>query len=340
MSQSRTPTRRRLRPVVALLALALVAGACNRTPDDPQEAVRQAVAATFEDSYHFEVTVEADPAALRAMGAEAAQSAAFLSGLALEGDVAGDTNSLTVRILGIEALELRRLGSEAVYVRAAAQQFLAAAGQAALAQPATVAAALDQLQASPALRAGVTAALEGRWVGIAGDLDAAAIERALGVESSADGGPDEADILAALGGDLEGAIERYVAVEGEPVDVGGVRRYTVSLALRDLLRNVLMVQAEAAGDDPAQVEADLVGLAERVPGTIDVRDGRVTAIRIDIAGAVEDQPTVGAIEVIVDLSRHGDVDALSVPEGAVTVPSDEFLDTFARLVEFAGTPLP
>lgn len=324
-----TPCGRRHTLAWLLALLTLVVAACGgSTPPDEQLAA--AFEDTFGEPFAFEIQIEADGEALRSLGDQAGQTASFLAGLAVEGTIDGDATALTLRVLGREAFELRQLGEDSLYVRAGVVELLDTLG----AGPALadrLKPRLEELNLDPAVTAAVDAALSGRWVGVDGAIDLAALGAAAGTSDEPD--PDQA--REAFGSDLPGFFDQFVDVDQARASDGGTR-FDVGLRLRDLLRTASAIGGDlgfGSGGAAEGLEDDLAELPETVPGRVLVSDGRVTAIVFDIAEAGRqfgaDLP--GAIDLRFEVTASGNVPSVAPPDDAVLVESEALLDALDRL---------
>lgn len=324
-----------------LVLLALVAAACSES--DPQQRLEDAFGRTFDDSFAYQLTVEADEEALRGLGADSAQAGAVLQGLAVGGRRDGDALELRVGFGGFDLLQLRSLGDEELYLKMALDQLGAFLGGGRGFDPdTTVVPPLQQAGVSEEVIAAVRAAFNGQWVGIQGPIDSERLQEELGATPTATPtGQDEA-VREALCEDLEGFAECYLQVQ-EVTEEDGRTVFEVRLELRELAR--ALAEAAPTGEQVEDLDADLADLPEQVPATVIVQDGVVTRLTLDVAEAMRSggSETQGSIEVRVDLSEHGEVEPIEAPDGAVSITGDQLADAMASLSELmsiAGRPGP
>lgn len=326
--------------LVALLALVLAA--CGGGSSDPAEQLAEAFQGTFEDSFAYRFVVDADQAAMDGLGEGAGQAAAFLSGFAVAGVVDEDAMSFDVQALGSALLQVRAIGEEELYARLGVQDLLGLMGGGFA--PEDLVPALETLGFDQEMQGIVLSALSGEWIGIEGGFDAARFGGLTGEDASVD--PDEAETAFkdAFGDDLPAFFERFVVVQGEPDETDGTETFAVALQLRELLRAASSMSEEvgaAEGMSLEDLEADLADLPETVPGEVSVRDGVVTEIAFRAAETIRESGTevTGDLDLVLELSDHGDVEAISAPEGATTITSDQLAEMLEKLAGFAGQGL-
>lgn len=312
-----------------LVLLALVAAACSEP--DPQQRLEDAFGRTFDDSFAYQLTVEADDEALQGLGADSAQAGAVLQGLAVGGRKDGEALELRVGFGGFDLLQFRSLGEEELYVKMALDQLGAFLGGGQGFDPdTTVVPPLQQAGVSQDVIAAVRAAFNGQWVGIQGPIDSERLQDQLGATpTETSTGQDEA-VREALCEDLEGFAACYLAVQ-EASEEDGRTEFQVQLGLRQLVR--ALAEAAPTGDQVEDLGADLADLPEQVPATVTVEDGVVTRLALDLAEALRSggADAAGSIELRLDLSEHGEVEAITPPEGAVTIAGDQLADAMAAL---------
>jgi hypothetical protein len=317
-----------------LLLVSLVASACGGSVD-PQEELAAAVKGTFEGSFAFEFTVDADQSALAALGEGAGQAAFFLSGFKVAGATEGDNTRLVLQLLSIDVVEARAIGDDAVYLRLGLEDVAALTGTPVDAE--ALAGQLDDLGLDPAVRETVVTALEGDWIGVEGALDAERLQSLFGGE----GAPDEAEVESAFednfGADLPAFIERFVTVS-ERSDEDGQQTFRVDLQVRELLRAAADLsqrfgERQIPLDD---LEADLEELPATIPGTIIASGGRIDQIRFDLGEAARrsGQEVEGRIDLTLALTDHGEVAAIDAPEGADVLTGEQFTDAVAQVMGF------
>lgn len=311
--------------------LLLLVTACSGG-GDPTTELRQAIEATFADSFAFTVQIDADAEALAALGEAAGQAAAFLSSARLSGVRDGEDLSIALSVLGVDLFEARTLGNDRTYLRTGLGDLAGMIG--APVDPSQVEAELERARVPAELRGVLTTALTGGWIGIQGDLRAVAEVFGTPVD-----GPAPAEVAAAAReefGDLPTALERFLTVT-DTSEADGTRTYRVELHARDLLDALSRFTQRL--DPAAQTPTDLSGVPELVAGAIDARDGRVEAIRFDIAAAARavggDVP--GRLELVIRLSDHGRVAPIEAPPDALEVPAAQFADAMRALLELLGS---
>lgn len=320
-------------PLLVLL-VALVASACGGD-SDPQEELAAAVEGTFDDSFAFEFTVDADQSALAALGEGAGQAAFFLSGFKIAGATEGDNTRLVLQLLSIDVLEARSIGDEAVYLRLGLDDVAQLTGTPVDVE--ALAGQLDDLGLDPAVRQTVVTALEGGWVGVEGGLDPERLQSLLGGEET----PDEAEVESAFeenfGADLPAFIERFVTVS-EHSDEDGQQTFRVDLQVRELLRAAAdlsqrLGERQIALDD---LEADLQELPETIPGTIVTSGDRIDQIRFDLGESARrsGEEVEGRIDVTLALTDHGEVAAIEAPADADVLTSEQFSNAVAQVMGF------
>lgn len=335
-------TRGPLLTAVVLL-VSLVLAACGGEPQDPQAALADAIDETFDGSFAYELTIDADPGALDALGEDAGQAAAFLTGFRLYGEVDGETTSANVEALGTDLLQLLVLGEEAFYVRLGVQDLLGLMGGGGFAAE-DVVPSLQALGLSTEVQSAVVEGLQGSWVGIEGALDP---ERFAGLLRSDPAAPDdeeaEAAVRDAFGGDLPGFIERYVTVV-EEVETEEGRTLTIALQLRDLLRTAAELNTELGMQERpglGDLEADLADLPETIPGRVVILDGRIQDMVFAVADTMREAGTAieGDLDIRFAITEHDDVGPIVAPEGASTLTAEQFQDALDTLASFAGPRL-
>lgn len=321
-----------------LLAVALLAAAC--ASEDPQTRLENAFERTFDSSFAYELTIEADQEALQQLPGGGAQVGTMLQGLAVSGRRAGDAVELRLGFGGFNLFELRSLPDDQLFVRLALDQLGAfLGGQGGLDPDATIVPPLEQAGVPSEVIDAVRAAFDGRWVGIEGQLDPQQLQDALGgVTPSPAASADEEAVREALCEDLRGFAECYITVQ-EVTSQDGQDVFQVQLALREVVRAVSEA-APAAGEQVEDLESDLATLPDQVPATVTVRDGRVTQLAVDIAEAMRSggSDTAGTIEIRLDLTEHGEVEDITVPEDAVTITGDQLAEAMVALSQVSTLP--
>lgn len=326
--------RRAGRALVAVLAAAgLLATACDREPADPDARLSQAIEATFTDSFAYRISAEADREALGSLGEGAGQAGAFLNTFAISGVIAGELTTVEVQILVSDpVLEVRRFGDEELFVRLGLLDLpLQIDGPTQLEQDLLAVASDTGLPTT--VSDGIEALFDGRWVGVVGEFDPAA----LGILASPGPSPSATatDAPPSLGDGLPRFVRAFLDVREEVTD-DGLRRYDVDLRLRDLLRSLAEVggNLEVGAVDLEALEEDLAALPETVAGRIDTADGLVTALRFDVAEASRamGREVPGQILLRIDVSDVGGITAPERPADAVAVPSDDLAGGLEQLL--------
>lgn len=333
-------TRRRS-PValVALLALVSLLVGC-RGEDDPRAELDAALAATASEPFRFAISAQADRAALDELGDDATAAASFLADAGVSG--ARDPDGwlqVGVSIGGdVPLLEVITPGDDRLLLRTGLGDLLGLDGR----DPGeALEPALTELGVDEAGQAALAISFRGGWialtdVGSLGELVAGA-----GAGGQADagdaGGPGEAVQFADL---LEA-----VTVLGVH-DVGEVRRFDVEVSTAVLL-GALGVDAED----------------RRVPGTIDLRDGRLLEARLELTGgdlgavtgtgtaggaaadegAAADGGAVsgGSVEVVLRVATaSGDGPVVERPEPGASLTSAELFALVEQLQAVPGQALP
>ncbi len=336
-----TTRTRGLRPLTTLVALlALVASACGGASADPATRLSSAFEDTFDGSYAYRFAVDADRAALDTLGADAGQAATFLGTFGFSGVVDGDDGMSFALGLGTGSpiLELRSFGEEAFYVNVGLGDLLSLAGAGAFDPRDELAPALDALGFDTDVKAAVLDLLDGKWVGVEGQLDAERLQSLLGAQAPTADEEEVADAAEELfGGGIDGFFEEYVTVVDVEDTGDGVEQFEVALQLRELLRAAAELNQRVGADEAMpmeDLEADLADLPETIPGTVVVTDDKVTEIRFDAAAF--DEGVAGSILLTLSFSDFDEVDPLVKPEGATVLTDEQFTDAVAKLVGLTG----
>ena len=300
-----------IRRFVCAAVIAAVAVAC--TDPTPQERFTASMRRTWDGSFTYELTVEADREALDSLGGSAIDAGAFLDGFAVRGIRDGAAVSLGVVAFGIDVLEIRRV-DEALYLRIAAQELAALAGSN-LASPDVLASRLRAAGVGDAIIDVLIAAIAGDWIGIEGELSVADLAAAIGATAS----PSDEASDGVLDGGLEGFIERYVVVDAATTAEGSTR-YDLDLRFRDLLE-------AGAALDPTDVGVPMDDAPEIVPAEASVHDGLVTELSVDLAETTRlaGGDATGSVVLLVSLDDHGAAPAITVPEVSATATAGELL---------------
>jgi hypothetical protein len=316
-------------PLVALLTvLALVASACNREPADPGEALAEAFERTFGSSVAYQVTIDADREAIDGLGDDVGRLATLIAGFSMDGVLDEDVASGRLEGLGSTLVEIRSFGEELTYARLGISDLLALAG---IPDPAALVDAAE-LDVDPEVTAALQAALRGEWIAIEGPLHGS---------DDVDEDAAEATLRELLGGDKAAFFERYVVVDSRE-EVEGGEVYRVGLELRELVRSVGEANERLGEDAPADLDADLADLPERVDGTVEVRDGVVTDLRFALGDALRDAggELTGAIDLVIELSDHGEAGPVEEPDAAATITAEQLDQGMAALSEADVPGLP
>lgn len=308
-----------------LLAALLTTAGCSSP--SPKQRLAGALRSTLDGSFAYQLEVEADRAALRGLGGAAPQAATVLRTVRVEGRHAPDAETVTLRLLGIDAVEVRDLPDHRLYLRVGLGQLLT--GFEGAAQPgAGVAALLERAGAPDQVVAAARAAAEGRWVGIIGRLDTAKLRRAAGPTP----GPRPVPAAAALGGDIAGFVERYVEVH-RVTEQEDATTYAAAVTARELLG--ALAQA-APGEEIEDLRGQLAGVPRRVPMTVTVADGKVTTIVVDLTGAqgaspTPDGATTGSVRLRLEVTDHGNIVPIDAPQPAVSISAEQLLEALEGL---------
>lgn len=342
MSSTRTSPRRR--PLALLLAvMAVIAAACGTDSPDPETRLSAAVENTFDGAFTYVLGIEADRAALDGLGEGAGDAATFLQTFGFSGAVDGEDGvSFAVELGGdTPLLEFRTFGDEAFYLNVGLNDFLSLAGAGAFDPRDELAPALDALGFEDEVKAAVLDALDGKWVGVEGELDVARLQALMGGEQPPVDEQEASEAAEELfGDDIPEFFDRFVTVV-ETVEEDDTERFEVALQLRDLLRAAgeLNERVSIEGSVPlGDLEADLQDLPETVPGTVVVVDDHVVQMSFDVAGtAREAGATVeGSILVEVVFADFDEVEAIAKPEGATVLTDEQFTDAIAKLIGLTG----
>jgi hypothetical protein len=298
--------------LLLLLPLAVLALAGCRGEEDPREELRSAVATTADESFTFALSARADRAALDQLGDDAVAAAAFLEGAGVTGARDPDGRFQVALMLGGDAplLEAISEGGEGLLLRTGLGDLLGLGGrdpQEALGP------ALDELDIEPAGRAALTASFEGRWVAL---TDVGDLGELIGTTDDGDGG-EPADLAAVL---------EEVTVTGAR-DAGDVRRIDVLVPADTLLGPL-----------------GLGGGDRIVPGSVDLRDGRISEVRLELSGGdlagepgtvdAQDPADAGVVELVLRLTPAAGPDPLvERPDPGASLTAAQLLELVARLQE-------
>lgn len=336
-------TSPRTRPSTLLLvALALVASACGTSSPDPDTRLSAAVENTFDGAFTYTLSVDADRAALDGLGEGAGDAATFLQTFGFSGVVDGEDGVSFGIDLGGESplFEVRTFGEEAFYLNLGINDLLSLAGAGAFDPRDELAPALDALGFEDEVKAAVLDALDGKWVGVEGELDLSRLQALMGQEGEqVDEGEASEAAEELFGDDIPDFFDRFVTVV-ETVEEDDTERFEVALELRELLRAAGELNQRVGADAAPleDLEADLQDLPETVPGTVVVVEDHVTEIRFDVAETAREAGTTveGSILVQVLLADFDDVAPLTKPEGATVLTDEQFTDALAKLIGLTG----
>jgi hypothetical protein len=317
-------TRPRARLLAAALAGAVALVGCTGDRD-PQAELADAVAATAEDPFAFRVSARADRAALEQLGDDdAVAAAAFLDGAGIDGARDPDGRLRVAVTLGGDAplLEVITGEGDALLLRTGLGAVLGIEDR----DPSDeLEPALEQLGVGPAGRDALLTSFTGGWV-VLTDVDD--LGQLLG--AATDGGEREEDPT-----DLADLLDAVTATAAR--DAGEVRRLDVEVATGALLSPLGL----GGGED------------RTVPGTVDLRDGRVLEVRLELTGSDlasdpadatdppdatdasdgADDPADGAgvVELIVRIDPITEGSAVERPEPGATLTAAELFDLVERL---------
>lgn len=310
--------------LVGLLAMGVVAGGCTADePPDPETALVQTIDETLDGAFAYRLVAEADRDALEDLGQSLGSVAARLNLFEVSGVVDGSTVSVDVQVFGTQPLfQLRRFGSEELYVRVGASE----GPLAALATPELEGRLLGvavQTGQPDSVVSAIGALFDGEWVSITGAFDPAALS---GLSGGGEDGPASADLPTPL----PEIVADYLTVSDQTSD-DGTTRTRVDLRVRDLLRALASLGQDSF--DAGAFEEGLVLLPPTVTGDVVTRDGVVEAIVFDVAEAAREagEDVSGSLELRFELSEHGRPEAPAVPQAAVTVPSADLAAGLAQL---------
>lgn len=333
------PPRRRV-PLVLAALLAVVAASCGTDSPDPATRLSAAVDATFDGAFAYTLTLDADRAALDALGDAAGGAAGFLAGFGLAGvkDAEGNLSvDLALTEDGDPLFRLLSFGDDAFYLNLGLDEFLGLAGAGEFDPRDELAPALDALGLGPEVTTAVLDLVDGDWVGVEGELDAERIRELLGADTVG-GSDDEAEEATGelLGEDLAAFVDRFVTVDEATEVDDDAERFDVRFELRAFLRATSELSARLGGaeqaDALADLEADLEDLPEAIPGSATVVDDHVTELSFEVS---EDE-AAGSVRVVLALSDFDDVAALEPPEGATVLSDEQFTDAVERLTALTG----
>ena len=345
-SRRRTGTR-----LVSLVAgLGLLGAACGQggLPADPTDAVGTALEKTFENEYAFDFHIDVSDDAFppgATQGPEA-QFATIIKTLKVSGRIAPGEEygtgraALTISAMGSQFIEMVSIndGEEPAFSLRVDLSPLAAF----IGSTPTPEQVLQQLQLQDApqeVKELVTALVNGDWVTVTGAFEPSDFG-GLGSEApSID--PSEAASAAreALGGDIAGAIERFAVVTEREDSPEGTRIFDLELKVRELAEAAVGMIERFVGEEIPQedLEEGLADAPETIGGLSVTTEGEVvTRLMFDVGEAarsageegVEIAP--GDVQVVFDLSDHGEIEAIESPDAKVTISSDDLAELFEQ----------
>jgi hypothetical protein len=307
---------------VVLLTVLVVTAACGGG-SDPREELASAVVATADEPFRFSLGARADRVALDQLGDDALAVASFLEGAGLEGARTPDGRlHVTLRLGGAAPLlEVVTGPGEAVLLRTGLAEVLGVDDRDPMAD---LGPALESRGVGPAGRDALATSFAGGWVALTDVAD-------LGQLLDAASGGDE----AAVGDDAARAPRDLAAVLDEVVvldvtDAGEVRRFEVEVPAEALLA-------------PFAID----GGDRTLPGTVDLRDGRLLEVRLRLDGAAlgaaagDPDPGEGTesgnVELVLRIDPVDDAEAVPRPTAGASLTAPELLDLVEQL-ELAGGP--
>lgn len=331
----------RVRRVPALLLLLVLTLAGCGDGGDPTSRLAEAFEETFDGSFAYALTVEADADSLRELGDGAGQAAEFLAGFGVSGVVTGESTTVEIELLGRPLLQVRSVGEQGLYLQLGLNDLLSAFGGGAFDPQDEIVPALDALGLGEDVKSAVIDLFSGAWVGIEGDF--ASVEQGLedlfGTEGeTVDEEAARQEFRQLLGGDATGFLERYVEVV-EEVEDEELRRYVVRLRLRELVSSVTELNDElGAGAAPLdQFEGGFADVPESVPGTVVTVDGLVESIRFELPDAdAEGRDAPGVVELRLELDDHGAVPPVEAPAGATIITAEQANEVLKKLFSLTG----
>jgi hypothetical protein len=314
-------------PLVALLALVVVLAGC-RADDDPRSELESALAATASEPFRFAVTAQADRAALEELGGDAVAAASFLDAAGVTGARDPDGWLQVAFTIGgdVPLIEVIVPGDDRLLLRTGLGDLLGLGGR----DPDdALGPALTELGVDEEGRAALAISFRGGWIALT-DVDSIGelVGASTGAVDDADGGSVGDTGGEPLPADL-GAVLDEVTILGVH-DVGEIRRFDVEVRTAGLL-------------GPLGIGAR----DRRVPGTIDLRDGRFHEARIELSGddlgagtapGVQDGGTVEVVVRVVAAEEGGPVVDRTEPGASLT--SAELFTLVEQLQGVTGQPAP
>jgi hypothetical protein len=294
------PACRAGRWLAGLLLVALALAGCDRG-GSPERELQEAVDRTLTEDVAFEVRVRA--------GEPAAEGAPDLADLLAAFLVTGShrtdgTYHLALDIGGTEPLLEVRGGEGPLLLRTGLGALLGATGapDEALGEP------FGDLGLDDEGRRALLAGFAGDWLALtpADDLE----------DPTAEGAKDGTETGGSLGlGDLLGAVEMV-----EVREAGSARIF-----------EVLAHPQRLQGSSLVRTLAELLDLPATVPGRVEVRDGRVQQVALDLSG----EAAAGTPELVLVVLDHGELPPVEPAEPVATLTLAEL----AEVVEALGAPL-
>jgi len=319
--------------IVLVMMLAAV-GCTGDAAESPPVRLASAVEAMLADAWQWELTVQADLAALEAVGdPNAAETLDLVRSFRLGGVVDGSSASLYADLDGVErVVDLRTIGRDAVYARVLVDELAALAGT----EVPDVEGLLDKIrewELDASIQDLVRAAAAGEWVGLTGLADLQATpeddleDLGFGMLPSVDPSELERVLRDTLGSTTEEFVDRYASVTEIPRD--SETTFDVTIQLRDLVQELMGLFEEfVAGqlgdslDLPTGLPTDDIGLGsipQQVPLTAVVRDGELVEIRIDLVEIAQSVDETARGTFVVVLTFDDGAGAVTVPDGAAVV---------------------
>ncbi|WP_052664449.1 hypothetical protein [Nitriliruptor alkaliphilus] len=331
--------RRRRRTGVTLVpVLVVLLGLLGcRAALDPQAELEAAVAATAASPFTFSLSAQADRAALDQLGGDAVEAAAFLDGAGLTGAREPDGRLQVAFTLGgdVPLLEAISQGDgEGLLLRTGLGELLGLERR----DPAeALGPALEELGVDAAGREALATSFAGGWVAL---TDVGDLGELLG--ATTDDGGDPAPASEGLASLLE-----EVTVTGAR-DAGEVRRLDVEVRAAALLA-VLGLGGIDGG--LGGIDGGLGGSDRALPGTLDLRDGQVLEVRLELSGGDlgADGPgtsgasseAAGVVELVLRISSADDGHAVvERPEPGASLTAGQLLDLVDRLQTATTPPAP
>lgn len=320
MSLGRPPRRRTAVALVPALLVLLGLAGC-RAALDPQAELEAAVAATAATPFTFTLSAQADRAALDQLGGDAVEAAAFLDGAGLTGAREPDGRLQVAFTLGGDAPLLEAISQgdgEGLLLRTGLGELLGLEGR----DPAeALGPALEELGVGAAGREALATSFAGGWVAL---TDVGDLGELLG--ATTDAGTEPApDGLASV-------LDEVTVTDAR--DAGEVRRLDV-----EVRASALLGPFGLGGTDGA------------VPGTVDLRDGQVLEVRLELSGgdlgadgsgAGGGGPdAAGVVELVLAITAADDGEAVvERPQPGASLTAEELLDLVQRLQTATTPPAP